>query len=580
MALAGEIRIVGSVPRTKSLGPAASVTGWSNLRLTLRSIIFHDVFNSIIGTLAVANLALMSFQVTDIAMSHVKDETVNPVFEQWDFAFLVVFTIEILVVFFVLRLDILVHKSHVVDFFIIVVSWADVGMSYFGMILPSGNLWRVLRVARLSRIHRIMVKLPELHSMIKGFSSAVMSMFWGLLMIVLIIICFSILSVELLFDKHDQIAYGDDPWCEEVFTSVFKVFLMFFQNLVAGDSWGRCLLPVILAKPEMFFIFAGALVCVQLGFMNLILSSIVESAAKRSQEDEWILADAKRKEEEDDLNRLYDTIRNIDRDCSGEITIEEFFAGYDQDSNLRQIMSSLNIDRHDMQELFVLMDRDHSGSLSYDEFVRTVQRAETQDLRMQMMVMKLQLSNIFNTVQKELAQLVDCFGEAHAPPKANKSVRSTKERSNSVYSTAQNRDGLAEEQMTASKRVSIECDAGGGFSDGETVWLAREAERGLIDGLPCPLDILGQSLPRILASSPPQPEAPAVDGVRDSYCDSTHQGSLRISCERLERHTGGGSHDDKWASPNEEPRIAIGSAALSGALHPVSVGKSVIGVKD
>eukprot|EP00927_Polykrikos_kofoidii_P080260 TRINITY_DN7712_c1_g1_i1.p1 TRINITY_DN7712_c1_g1~~TRINITY_DN7712_c1_g1_i1.p1 ORF type:complete len:633 (-),score=97.88 TRINITY_DN7712_c1_g1_i1:114-2012(-) len=369
-------------------------------------VVGHNHFDNAVNFLIVGNVIMMCFEVNDLASSYVSNTTANPLYDQLGLGFGIIFTVEILLKLFVERMSFFRSKWSVIDVIIVMSSWVDFAINNVGVKLPSASLLRIVRVSRLSRAVRIMVRFPELYKMIRGFYSAMMAMFWGIVLIMLLLLVFAILSVELLYDKQKDIVYGDGTWCEEAFTSVFKVILMSFQNLVAGDSWGQCAVPVVMAYPPMFVVFAAALIFVQLGFTNLILSSIVESASASSQEDMRIMALEKQKEEEECLNRLYDMIRNIDVHKSGEITIEEFLDGYDADSDIRLLLRRLSIDRSDIAQLFHLMDNDQSGTVTYDEFMNCIKKAETQDMRVQMMVLKLLVSDIASSLKDEMNQIV------------------------------------------------------------------------------------------------------------------------------------------------------------------------------
>merc|ERR1719453_2839040 len=98
-------------------------------------------------------------------------------------------------------------------------------------------------------------------------------------MIVVLLLLFAVLSVEVINPVSVRI-HKEDTYCAAAFSSVWNCMLMFFQTLVAGDSWGNCALPVIKAHFWTFLIFAAALISVQLGFMNLILAVIVERASR------------------------------------------------------------------------------------------------------------------------------------------------------------------------------------------------------------------------------------------------------------------------------------------------------------
>lgn len=168
---------------------------------------------------------------------------------------------------------------------------------------------------------------------------------------------------------------------------------MFFQTLVAGDSWGACTLPVIRASTLAFVIFAGALVCVQLGFMNLILAVIVERARTSHEDIEQRLKD-KAKFERKAASKLKDIFAAIDYDQNGLISLEEVLAGYENNKALRNIFNMLDIDKNDITALFKLMDTDDEGELSFQHWIDTIRAASSQDNRKQLMMTRLQISEI------------------------------------------------------------------------------------------------------------------------------------------------------------------------------------------
>merc|ERR1719410_3002124 len=106
-------------------------------------------------------------------------------------------------------------------------------------------------------------------------------------MILVLLLLFSLVLVELVNNK--PISTLDDQ-CQDAMRNVFRCVLMLFQTLVAGDSWGACALPIIDIWFPSVFLFAASLVCVQLGFTNLILAVIVDSAnAARDGDKEQLL---------------------------------------------------------------------------------------------------------------------------------------------------------------------------------------------------------------------------------------------------------------------------------------------------
>eukprot|EP00927_Polykrikos_kofoidii_P080258 TRINITY_DN7712_c0_g4_i1.p1 TRINITY_DN7712_c0_g4~~TRINITY_DN7712_c0_g4_i1.p1 ORF type:complete len:656 (+),score=94.77 TRINITY_DN7712_c0_g4_i1:32-1999(+) len=384
---------------------------WSYLRSNGYKIAFSHSLNCFMGGLISVNLLVMCFEVNDKAQSRVEGKTENPVYWQLELMFVTVYVFEVMLGIFALHLDYFRSVWRAVDFALVMVSAVDLIISKHGLVLPSVQLVRILRIVRISRAVRIMMRFPELRSIVRGFISAVMTMVWGFSMIVLLLLLFALLSVELIHDNLDTIDFADGNWCAEAFSSVWKTFLMLFQGLVAGDSWGQCTLPVIVAQPAMFIVFASVLVCVQLGLTNLILSTIVDSATVSREKDQQFAMAKRRKEEEECIEKLLDWVRILDTDRSGEISFDELVQGYEANPAIRTVLKMLDIDRDDLLELFCLMDTDNSERVSYKEFVDCIRKSENQDMRVQMMFMKLQLTDIATALTKELRMLVKVVRE-------------------------------------------------------------------------------------------------------------------------------------------------------------------------
>merc|ERR1719313_2059294 len=97
---------------------------------------------------------------------------------------------------------------------------------------PSVSLLRIFRVFRLLRTVRVFQKIPELYAMLRGFLSAMQSMAWGFVMILVLLLLFSILCVELIHPISIDI-HSENAYCKDAFESVWYCIVMFFQTLVA-----------------------------------------------------------------------------------------------------------------------------------------------------------------------------------------------------------------------------------------------------------------------------------------------------------------------------------------------------------
>ena len=121
--------------------------------------------------------------------------------------------------------------SILLDTFVVVFGWLDTVLEAFtrgvdGMqIVP---LLRILRIARLLRALRLLKLFPELYVMIRGFLGAMKAMFWGFMLIIVLIMIWSLVIVELVHPvarSNPLVGSGDVDdevmgYCNAAFTGV------------------------------------------------------------------------------------------------------------------------------------------------------------------------------------------------------------------------------------------------------------------------------------------------------------------------------------------------------------------------
>jgi len=68
--------------------------------------------------------------------------------------------------------------------------------------------------------------------------------------------------------------------------------------------------------------------------------------------------------------RLLDVVRDMDKDGSGTLTYEELLRGYDSEPEFVVLMQLMDITRGDLQTVFTMLDADGSGDIDYNECVK------------------------------------------------------------------------------------------------------------------------------------------------------------------------------------------------------------------
>jgi len=162
---------------------------------------------------------------------------------------------------------------------------------------------------------------------------------------------------------------------------------------------------MIMSRWELFLVFATALVCIQLGFTNLILSVIVDAAAGARDEENAEKLLEQQLQEQEDILQFYETMRRIDTDGSGCISAEELMHGYDSDEQTKDRLLDLGLDKQDLMRLYELMDTEGMGEVSYVDFVNNVRKAEKADARMQFLMVSLHLNRIDVVMNRRMSDL-------------------------------------------------------------------------------------------------------------------------------------------------------------------------------
>jgi len=237
---------------------------------------------------------------------------------------------------------------------------------------PSIAPLRLLRFLKMARAYKTLNKFPELHLMMKGLASALRSMFWGCIVCCTILLGWSVLAVEVLHPMNVEVeatgVYGDCERCGRAFGSVFEAFMTFFQQLVAGDSWGTVSLPLIEHAPWTLFFFSAVLVSVQLVVLNMILAAICDSANQAREGSVKDQAAEKRVEMEKAKHRLIELCKELDNDHSGSITNEELTRGATENAHFQNALLLMDVDPAELPMFFNIVDADDSGTVDYTEF--------------------------------------------------------------------------------------------------------------------------------------------------------------------------------------------------------------------
>eukprot|EP00931_Biecheleriopsis_adriatica_P091562 TRINITY_DN65446_c0_g1_i1.p1 TRINITY_DN65446_c0_g1~~TRINITY_DN65446_c0_g1_i1.p1 ORF type:complete len:557 (+),score=114.41 TRINITY_DN65446_c0_g1_i1:80-1750(+) len=241
-------------------------------------------FEAVLSCIIMINLVLIIVEVDETAATGI-----SPPWAQYvNLCLLLIYATELVVKITVYRKQFFQDAANILDVLIVV---ADIGLTLIEIVFQTSNVSvtvvRTLRLARLFRIFRVLRGFRELNKLIKGFIAAMKSTAWGMLMVAVVTLIWSVLAVQLLHPMN-VIIWTDDESCDtciDAYSSVWKACLTIFQQVVCVDDWGTLTRPLIEYAPltgTMFFL--GAFVSINLVILNLILAVIVDSAQESREE--------------------------------------------------------------------------------------------------------------------------------------------------------------------------------------------------------------------------------------------------------------------------------------------------------
>eukprot|EP00440_Ansanella_granifera_P061341 gb/GFBE01066499.1/.p1 GENE.gb/GFBE01066499.1/~~gb/GFBE01066499.1/.p1 ORF type:complete len:621 (+),score=133.12 gb/GFBE01066499.1/:1-1863(+) len=364
---------------------------WSPLRLKLEALTSSPGYETAMGVVILFNVIVMVIEVNADA-GCLDDEGCSVMFcDISNNILLGIYTLDLLVTMYIERAQFHRSRWNQLDAVIVFMGYMEHVLALVLTDTKVLSIVRLLRLARIMRVARLFQPIPELYKLIVGFASTTKAIFWGFLMIMMLLLMWAILTVQVVQDFRDK---SDDGWCSTAFSNVWLTMIFYFQTLVAGDSWGSCAVPLIQNQPALFVVFGGALIMVQLGFTNLILSVIVDAAATSRDEDLRALAEERRRQQQEDMHQFYNLMQRMDEDESGTLSFEELMTGYHADTEVQHKLMDLGVDENDLGELMKRMDTNGSGHVSYAEFVDHMMRAKNSDDRINFLMLKLQVDQV------------------------------------------------------------------------------------------------------------------------------------------------------------------------------------------
>jgi hypothetical protein len=255
------------------------------------------------------------------------------------------------------------------DTLIVVLCIADEVLTRLAVKAGAGmlSILRILRLARIMRIVRSIRFVRDLRVMIAGIIASGKSSVWALLLLAVIQYLIAIILMVLVGEKTPNDLRDVDL---DMMTKGLMHFIGYmFLSITGGIDWAEIVLPLFAITKLGAFLFAlyvaFALFCV----LNILTGVFVENATKLSarDEDNMIMDELEVREAwKKSFRQIFQPVMDEE---DGLITEAAFIYTVD-DENVQALFAKLGVDvtPDNAKGLFAMLDFDHKGVISMDEF--------------------------------------------------------------------------------------------------------------------------------------------------------------------------------------------------------------------
>lgn len=296
---------------------------------------------------------------------------------------LVGFACELVVKLVVYRKSYFRSIWNIMDFLIVFFDLLSFCLSSLLSGMPTISIIRMVRLMRLGRSIQFLMLFPELGLLLSSIVGTLKSLFWGIILITMVLLLYGILAVQLIHPLNQEVTdaglHEGCERCPRAFETVYQSMLTFFQQLVAGDSWGTVSLPICERSPAAWLFFTLVLVSLELLVMNVILAAVVDSAGQARTANLAILNKQKDEERRSYQAHLVGLCRELDGDGTGTLTQEEIQEGFTSNAEFYNIMDAMDIAPDDIGWVWGVLDVDGSGEVNYEEFATELFKMKEKD---------------------------------------------------------------------------------------------------------------------------------------------------------------------------------------------------------
>lgn len=259
---------------------------------------------------------------------------------------------------------------------------------------------RTVRAMRLLRVMRLLAIFKELRLMMASILCCLVPLASAFALLVIVIYVFAVMLLQGAAE-YVRTEIGSDYFRQVVannFPGMGMTIYSLTQAVSGGKSWADLADPFLEIAPWYGLAFGGFVIFVIFGVLNILTGVFVEATARLANVDKELVIQEQMARDESVVGQMRNLFREIDDNGSGTITQAELMRNL-KDDRVRAYFQVLEMDVSEAHGLFELLDRDESGEVSIDEFIMTCMRLKGTARSLDMAAMLFENKRLYKSLK-------------------------------------------------------------------------------------------------------------------------------------------------------------------------------------
>lgn len=233
------------------------------------------------------------------------------------------------------------------------------------------RMLRMMRLVRVARIIRMLRFFSELRVMVNGIMGSAKPLLWAFVFLLILMFMVGVTFMQLAANYMSQDNIAADDALLLYWGTLARTMMTLYMAISGGIDWKDCVQPLHVVSSVLEYMFATYVFFTLFCCLNIVTGIFVDNAKALKSADEdamYLEAVTERKRW---IAEVKDLFMRLDSSVNGTFTFEDFkvqVSSIKVQTLFRKL--GINIDNIEAEELWEILDADHSGEIDEEEFAK------------------------------------------------------------------------------------------------------------------------------------------------------------------------------------------------------------------